>query len=183
VGVLALWVGIGAAVARTGFSLFGSQPLSRLANDGRARLLFEGSLVLAALLFLAFGLLLARTEPVGRGFAPLLATGMIGQLIAGIVAIGPAGQSNPLHVVAGLVLGGTVPVFLWRYSVAQRAGRWRRTAMLLFVAQATATLVGIVLSRLGVAALAEIVPAAGFHVWILMVAWRWPRSRRERPAR
>lgn len=175
-GVAVLWVGIGSAVARSGFPVGGDQPLSRLVDDGRARALFEGSLVLAAVLFLLFGLHVARTHPVGSGFTPLLTAGMLGQLVAGIVPIGPVGQSNPVHVAAGLVLGGTIPFFLWRYASAQPGPRWRRRATALFLAQAAATLAGIALSRFGVAALAEIIPAVGFHAWILVIAGH--RSRR-----
>lgn len=36
-GVAVLWVGIGSAVARSGFPVGGDQPLSRLVDDGRAR--------------------------------------------------------------------------------------------------------------------------------------------------
>lgn len=168
--VALLWAGIGTAVLRTGFDLLGPQPLSRLAADDRAVDLFGPTLVAAGLLLLAFGAHVWWRQPTGRGFLPLLVAGMVGQIVAGMIPIGEAGTSDPVHVAGGLVLGASIPAFTWRYAVGQPTGPWRRRAHALFGLQAAATTIGIVLSQRGVAALAEIVPALAFHAWVLAVA-------------
>lgn len=168
--VALLWAGIGTAVLRTGFDLLGPLPLSRLAADDRAVDLFGPTLVASGLLFLAFAVHLWWTRPTGRGFLPLMAVGMVGQIVAGMVPIGEAGTSDPVHVAAALVLGASIPAFTWCYARARSSGPGRRRAHVLFAVQAAATGAGIVLSRQGVAALAEIVPAVAFHAWVLAVA-------------
>ncbi|CAN5665484.1 hypothetical protein BH10ACT1_BH10ACT1_17350 [soil metagenome] len=169
-----MWAGVGASVLRAGFPLAGDLPLSRLAEDARASALFGPTLALGALLFLAFGADVVERYPVRLDFAVLLVAGMVGQLVAGIVSIGPAGSSDPVHVSAALILGATIPVFLWRFAAAQPAGPWRRRSYALFAAQLAATVVGIVLSQRHVAPLAEIVPAVFFHLWVAVVTFHRP---------
>src|SRR5688500_14013470 len=168
------WGGIRLCVLRTGFAVSGELPLSRMAADGRASTIFGPSLVMGALLFIAFCFDLRRRQRVGRAFVVVMVTAMVGQLVAGVVPIGEPGESRPVHVIAGLVLGGLIPVFLLLYAAGQRRGRWRRTAFRLAAAQAAATVVGIGLSRQGLAALAEILPALLFHGWVVAVTLHQP---------
>ena len=172
--IAVLWVGIGVAVLRTGFEVLGDLPLSRLAADGRAEPIFGPSLVVAALLFVVFCVEVTRRYPVGRAFAVVMVAAMGGQLVAGVVPIGAPGESDPVHVAGGLVLGGLIPVFLGLYAVAQPAGPWRRTAIGLFLAQLAATVVGVALSGAGRAAVAEMVPALLFHLWVVVVTLHEP---------
>ena len=176
--VAVLWIGIGASVLRTGFDLLGPLPLSRLAEDERAVDLFGPTLVAAGLLFLAFAVHLWSSYPTGRGFLLLMTLGMIGQVVAGMVPIGAVGHSDPVHVVAALALGASIPLFLWRFAAAQAPGPWRRWTWALLWLQVAASAIGIALSRRGVAPLAEIVPAATFHLWVLTVAFG-PRAERD----
>jgi hypothetical protein len=181
--IAVLWIGIGVAVLRTGFELLGDLPLSRLAADGRAESIFGPSLVVAALLFIVFCVNVTRRYPVGRAFAVVMIAAMGGQLVAGVVPIGAPGESDPVHVAAGLVLGGLIPVFLGLFAVAQPAGPWRTTSIRLFVAQLAATVVGVALSGSGRAALAEMLPALFFHVWVVAVTLHVPEGRLRRGPR
>lgn len=167
--VTVLWVGIGAAAVRTGFALTGDLPLSRLAHESGGRMLFGPSLVVASVLFVIFCIEVRRRYPVGRGFTTLMVSAMAGQFVAGVIPIGTAGTSNPLHVAAGLLLGAAIPLFLWRFAAGQQPGRWRLTAYTLFLAEAVASVAGVALSQQGVAALAEVVPAVFFHLWVVVV--------------
>lgn len=176
--IAVLWVGIGVAVLRTGFSVVGDLPLSRLAADGRAVSIFGPSLAVAALLFVVFCLDVTRRYPVGRAFAVAMVAAMAGQLVTGVVPIGEPGESDPVHVAAGLVLGGLIPVFLGLFAVAQPAGQWRRVAVRLFLAQLAATVGGVALSGSGRAALAEMLPALLFHVWVVAVTLHVPEGPR-----
>jgi len=167
--IAVIWGGVGASVLRARFPLTGALPLSRLAEDGRSSALFGPTLVVAALLFLAFGADVAHRYRVRLDFAVLFVAGMVGQLVAGVVPIGPAGTSDPVHVSAALVLGAAIPVFLWRFAASQSGGPWRRTCWRLFGLQLAATAVGVGLSQRHVAPLAEVVPAAFFHLWVLVL--------------
>jgi hypothetical protein len=167
--VVVLWTGIGVAVLRTGFPVLGDLPLSRLAADSRAEPIFGPTLVVAALLFVVFCVEVARRYSVGRWFVVVMVSAMTGQLVTGIVPIGAPGESEPVHVAAGLVLGGLIPVFLGLFAVAQPPGSWRQVAFRLFWAQLAATVVGVALSDSGRAALAEMLPAFLFHVWVVAV--------------
>jgi hypothetical membrane protein len=177
--VAVLWIGIGVAIARTNFRVSGDLPLSRLAAANEAGSTFGPSLVLAALLFIVFSFDLTRRYPTSRAFAPLMVTAMAGQIVAGVVPIGDGDESAPVHVIAGLVLGGLIPVFLCVFALSQRPRSWRQTAFGLFVAQATGTMTGVVLSRMGVAALAEIIPALAFHAWVIVVTVHDPADTEE----
>ena len=108
--VAVLWSGIGLSVLRTGFAVSGDLPLSRLAEDGRASAIFGPSLVIGALLFTVFCLDVRRRHRAGPAFAVVMVTAMAGQFVAGVVPIGAAGKSDPVHVVAGLVLAASSPV-------------------------------------------------------------------------
>ena len=174
VGVLV--VGIGAAIVVSGFAVGGDLPISHMANDDRAGPIVGASLVIAAVLFIVFCFDVRRRYPVDRAFVPVMVTAMAGQFVAGVVPIGAMGQSNPIHVVAGLILGELIPVFLGLFAAAQPAGAWRRTAMGLFGAQALATVVGILLSQRGIAAVAELVPALVFHLWVGVVTMHAGRA-------
>ena len=174
--IAVLWIGIGVAVVRTGFDLLGALPLSRLAADGRAEPIFGPSLVVAALLFVLFCVDVTRRYPVGRAFPVVMVAAMAGQLVTGVVPIGEPGESDPVHVAAGLTLGGLIPVFLGLFALAQPAGPWRETAVRLFVAQLAATVVGVALSGSGRAALAEMLPALLFHVWVVAAALYVPST-------
>ncbi|QXC60918.1 DUF998 domain-containing protein [Aquihabitans sp. G128] len=172
--VAVLWAGVGASVVRSGLPLAGALPLSRMAGDDRSSWLFGPALVVAAVLFLAWCTDVVRRHPVDLAFTVLMVAGMLGQMVAGIVPIGPEGSSDPVHVSAALLLGISIPVFLWRFAATQPTGPWRRTATRLFALQAAATVVGIGLSQAHVAPLAEILPALAFHLWVVVVTLHDP---------
>jgi hypothetical protein len=167
--VAVLWTGIGGAVLGTGFAVTGDRPLSRLAGEDGAGAVFGPVLVLTGLLFVAFASDVVHRYPGARPFGPVLVTAMVGQIVTGVVPIGPDGRSAPVHVAAGLVLGGLLPVALAVFALGQPAGPWRAVACGLAGLQVAATVTGLVLSARGVAAIAEIVPALTFHTWVVAV--------------
>ena len=169
--VALLWLTIGAAVALTGFDLRGDRPLSELANLGPGGWLFPMGLGTAALLFIAFHGHVRTRFPVTTTFSVLMLVGMAGQLVAAIVPIGD-GPGGTVHVTSALVLAAAIPLFLVAFARSQTPGRWRRAAWLLAVGDLAACLGGVALSRAGEAPLAEIIPAAAFHLWVLVVAAR-----------
>lgn len=72
---------------------------------------------------------------------------------------------------SALVLGASLPLLMWRFAAAQPSGRWRRLAYQIFFAEALACAVGLYLSGRGIAPVAEILPAAIFHIWVVVVTF------------
>ena len=171
--VAVLWATLGAGSVAAGFDLLGTRPLSHLTGSASSSLLFGAGLAAAAVLFLAFSEHVRGRFPTSVGFSVAMAGGMAAQLVAAFVPIEGAGEAGRVHTVSALVLGASLPVFMWRFAVTQRPGRLRRTAARLAGAEAAACALGVWLSRGGVAPLAEIVPAAVFHLWVGVLTF-WP---------
>ena len=167
--VAVLWASVGAATLRTGFPLLGDRPLSWLAEDPAGAGLFSAGLVVGAVLLVVFALDVRARYPVAAGFTPAMVGGMACQVTAGLVSIGGGLAANRVHTAAALALGISLPVLMWRFAAGQPPSRWRRVAYGLFWAEAAACAVGVVLSRRSVAPLAEMIPAAAFHLWIAVV--------------
>jgi hypothetical protein len=165
--VATLWATLGTASVATRFDLLGHRPLSHLVSSPAAAGLFAAGLAVAAVLFVGFWAWLRGSYPTSPTFSVAMVGGMAAQFVAAFVPIEGGGSSaSRVHTVAALVLGGSIPVLMWRFAAAQPPGPLRRTMGLLAGLELAACVVGVSLSRGGVAPLAEILPAAVFHVWV-----------------
>ncbi|MFP5375471.1 MAG: hypothetical protein ACLGIO_01640 [Acidimicrobiia bacterium] len=165
--VATLWATLGGASVVARFDLLGHRPLSHLVASPAAAHLFAAGLAGAAVLFVAFHAWLRARYPGSRSFSAAMVGGMAAQLVAAVVPVEGAGPAAArVHVVAALALGGSLPVLMWRFAAAQPPGPLRRTAGRLAAAELAACVVGVGLSRRGVAPLAEVLPAAVFHAWV-----------------
>lgn len=164
--VATLWATLGTAALVSGFPLLGRRPLSWLVADPAGSALYRAGLVASAGLLVAFHGWVRSRFPVSRSFSLALLTGLAGQVVAALVPIDGGPTSARVHTVAALLLGASLPVAMWRFAVAQPPGRWRRVARRLALVEAGAVGAGVVLSAYSVAPLAEILPAAAFHLWI-----------------
>lgn len=167
--VTMLWTTIGAGTLLTGFDLFGERPLSYLGTRQPSALLFSGGLVGGAVALVAFHRHVRAHYPVTTLFSAALLVGLAGQVVAALVPIGGNGVGHQVHTRAALVLGASLPLLMWRFAASQPAGAWRRLCYGLFWSEAAAVAVGLHLSARMVAPLAEILPAAVFHLWIVAV--------------
>ncbi len=167
--VAVLWGTVGGAALLSGFPLLGEQPLSWMVADPATSVLFSGGLLVAAVLLAVFCGHVRGRYPVGRGFTFAMLGGMAAQAVAALVPIDGGPAANRVHTVAALALGVSLPVLMWRFAVAQPPGSWRRVALSLFWVEVAACAAGVLLSRGAVAPLAEIIPAAGFHLWIVVL--------------
>jgi hypothetical protein len=159
-------------VDRTGLGVLGDRPLSYLGTDPRSAALFRGGLLAASALLVAFAWFVCGNRRPGRGFLAAFLVGQAGQAIAAVVPIDGAGAAHEVHTTAGIVLGLSLPVLMWRFAAGQRPGHRRSWAYGLLWLEVAACVVGVTLSRAMWAALAEAVPATGFHLWIVVVtAW------------
>lgn len=167
--VAVLWSTLVTASLLTRFPLLGPRPLSWLVADPDSSLLYSVGLAGGALLLVAFHWYVRARYPVSRTFSIAMLAGLAGQLIAAVVPIDGSPVVHRIHTVAALTLGASLPVLMWRFAVAQPPGPWRRTARRLFLLEAGACVVGVVLSRNSVAPLAEILPAASYHLWVVVL--------------
>jgi len=167
--VTVLWSTVGGASLLTGFPLLGRRPLSWLAADRAGAVLFGTGLAVGALALVVFHGYLRGRYPVGRGFSFAMLAGLAGQVVAAVVPIDGGPAANSLHTAAALTLGLSLPLLMWRFAVAQPPGPWRRVAYRLWLGEAAAAAIGVLLSRLSVAPLAEILPAVLFHLWIVVL--------------
>lgn len=163
--VAALWSTLGAASLLSGFGLLGQRPLSSLAAIPASSRLFSAGLVVGAVLLAVFHRDVRARYRVGAGFSVAMLAGLAGQVTAAVVPIEGGLMAHRVHTGAALMLGASLPVLMWRFAAAQPTGRWRRVSYHLFWLEVGACAVGVVLSRHSVAPLAEILPAACFHLW------------------
>jgi hypothetical protein len=167
--VAVLWSTLGAASVLSEFPLAGSRPLSWLAAEPSVAPLYAVGLAGGAVLLLAFHRYVTSNFPTGRGFSIAMLAGLAGQAVAAVVPIHGAGPAHAVHTVAALTLGASLPALIWRFAVKQPPGAWRRRCLSLAWLDTAACAAGVVLSRQSVAPLAEILPAACFHLWIAVV--------------
>ena len=167
--VTVLWTTLGAGTLLTGFDLLGERPLSYLGTQDRSAVLFSGGLLVGALALVAFHRHLRARHRVTTLFSVAMLVGLAGQVVAALVPIAGDGLGHRVHTTAALVLGASLPLLMWRFAASQPRGWWRRLCYSLFWSEAAAVAVGLHLSARMVAPLAEILPAAVFHLWILVV--------------
>ena len=163
---------MGLGMRRTGLGVSDDRPLSYLGTDPRSLTLFRGGLLVAAVLLIAFAWSVHREGSPAPGFLAAFLTGQAGQVVAAVVPIDSPGLGGDLHTTAGIVLGLSLPVLMWRFAAGQAPGARRSRAYVLTWVEVGAVVAGVLLSRAMRAPLAEAVPAAGFHLWIgVVTAW------------
>lgn len=183
--VATVWGTLLSATVLAGFDLLGPEPLSYLGTQDRSAALFTTGLAVPAVLLAVFHGEVRRRLPTGRGFSTAMLVGLAGQVVAAFVPIGGDGGAQRVHTTSALVLGASLPVLMWRFAAAQPAGRRRRLSYGLFWAETLACGAGLYLSSRGLAPVAEILPGAVFHVWVLAVTSSLlvaDRCRRSGPA-
>jgi hypothetical membrane protein len=167
--VIVLWTTLPAGAALSGFDLLGEDPLSYLGTQAASALLFTGGLAVSGVLLVAFHEHLRDRYAVSGGFSAAMLIGLAGQLVAAFVPIGGDQLAHRIHTTSALVLGASLPVFMWRFAAAQPGGRLRGVAYGLFWAEVAACVAGLYLSSRHVAPVAEVLPAGVFHIWIIVL--------------
>jgi hypothetical protein len=174
-GVATLWATVAAGMAITGLRPLGDRPLSYLGTVPGSTGLFRAGLLAAALLLAAFSLFTQAAFALSPWFVAVSWTGMAGQVVVALVPLDGPGAAHAVHTGAGLLLGISLPVLLWRFAVGQPPGAWRATARRLLWLEVAAVVAGLLLSGGGRAALAEVLPAGAYHLWIAVVTARSAR--------
>ena len=169
--VATLWTTLLTATVVARFDLFGNDPISYLGTRSRSAALFTVGLAVSAVLLTAFHQYLRGRYPVSLGFSLAMLVGLAGQMVAAFFRIGGDPAVHRIHTTSALVLGASLPLLMWRFAAAQPRGPWRRLTYAFFWAEAVACIAGVYLSAMTVAPVAEILPAAVFHAWIVTVTF------------
>ncbi|HET7487221.1 MAG TPA: DUF998 domain-containing protein [Acidimicrobiales bacterium] len=167
VAVAVLWATVAAGMHRAGLHAGDDRTISLLGTVPATAGLFRAGLLVATALLVLFAVGIGRRLPPRSPFLPVFVAGMAGQAVVATVSV--AGPWHGLHVAAGLLLGASLPVALGLFAHGSDGRRW---AVLAWV-EAGACAAGVALSRAHLGVLAEAVPAAGFHLWVLLVAAGW----------
>jgi len=165
--VAVLWVTVIVGMRRVGLGWSDDRPVSYLGDDPATRTLFRAGLLAAAVLFVVFAICLDRRHRVGRGFLAAFLVGQAGQVVVALVPLDGPGAARAVHTTAGIVLGLSLPVLMWRLAAGEVP--WPTAAWVLTGLEVAACAVGVGLSRSMRAPIAEIVPALGFHLWVAVV--------------
>lgn len=173
--VAVLWTTLPVAMLRADLGVADDRPLSYLGTDPRGIVLFRVGLLVAAVLFSVFALAVARDLARPASFLALFLGGQLGQVVVALVPID--GPSSGVHSTAGIALGLSLPLLMWRYAAGLPAGPRRRLAYRLMVLEVAACVAGVALSMAGAAVVAEVLPATGFHLWVILVGLRRPAPR------
>ncbi len=162
-------------MGRTGLGLAEPRTISYLGTDPRSASLFRAGLIVATLLLVAFAWAVNRRLARRRtGFLTVFLVGMAGQAVVATVSVAGHGASHDVHTTAGIILGLSLPVLMWRFAAAQPPGPWRKKSYAMMWVSVVSTVVGVALSGARRAGIAEVVPAIAFHLWIVLVTVRWP---------
>ncbi|PLS76236.1 MAG: hypothetical protein CYG61_03370 [Actinobacteria bacterium] len=175
--VAVLWTTVGVGMERAGLDLTDDRAISYLGTDPRTMALFRGGLLVATVLLVGFARAVDQRLARRTGFLVVFLVGMAGQAVVATVSIAGHGASRVVHTTAGIVLGLSLPLLMWRFAAGQAPGRWRRQSYALMWLEVAGCIVGIALSQARRAAVAEVVPACVFHLWIIVVTVRWPAWR------
>jgi len=171
VAVATVWSTFSAAALVSGFDLTGPDPLSYLGTRRPSAALFTVGMAVTAVLLAAFHRWVRDSFPVSTGFSVAMLVGLAGQMVSAFVPIGGDPTIHRIHTTSALILGVSLPLLMWRFAASQPPGAWRRLAYRLFWAEVAACAVGLYLSARGVAPVAEILPAAAFHAWVLTLTF------------
>ena len=177
VAVAILWATVGLGMARSGLGLADTRPLSHLGTDPRTSMLFLVGLITAAILLACFAWAVSLHLVRPTGFLTVFVAGMACQAVVAVVPIDGAGASPSIHSTAGIALGLSLPLLMWRFAASQASGPWRRKSYGLLWLEVAGCVAGVALSLEGRATLAEAAPACLFHLWIIVVTLRWPSWR------
>lgn len=179
--VAVIWATLTTAALLTGFDVVGEHPVSYLGTEGAGVALFSVGLLVSALLLTAFHQFVRSRHPVGLGFSSAMLVGLAGQMVAAFVPIGGDPGLHRIHTTSALVLGASLPLLMWRFAAGQAPGPRRRLSYRLFFAESVACAAGLYLSARSVAPVAEILPAAVFHVWVFVVTFSSVGAENEAP--
>lgn len=173
VGIAILWLSVGLSLFITQFDVLARKPISYLGVYQDSKYLFNSGLILSSVLLIVFLSYLRKTFKPSNKFLIVFLLGQIAQIVVALTPFNSTNFIRPVHVVVAFLLAFTLPASMYLFRSAtnltekQRrfTSKFLQTELLLFI-------LGIgwfVLASHG-GALAEIVTALTFDVWIIYLS-------------
>jgi hypothetical membrane protein len=171
-GVLIIWLGIGAAMFIARLGLFSNLPISSLGVNPKTSVLFSLSLLTSAALFIKFAFYVRQKFKVKNRFLTYFMIGQFGQIIVALVPYGNNSRYKLIHTIAAFTLAFSLPFLIGQFYFSQSNSKFKSLYKSLLILEVGLFVVGIgafVFAK-GVAPLGEILPTMGFHLWIITVS-------------
>ncbi|GAC1391407.1 MAG: hypothetical protein NVSMB46_03850 [Candidatus Saccharimonadales bacterium] len=171
IGVVILWIGIVSGMIIAHLRLIDKRPISYLGYDPKTTLLFTLTLVLSSILFIFFAILINHIYHIKNNFLAFFIVGQIGQIIAALVSYDIHNKYRIIHTVAAFTLAFSLPLLMRSFKNASLNSNNYSTLQKLFRLELCLFIIGIGLFVFtkGLAPLGEVLPALGFHIWIIYI--------------
>lgn len=170
-GVIVLWTSILIGMSKVGLGLIDKRPISYLGVDPLSAHWFSFGLLASACLFVSFGFYVVRAFGVSNRFLLYVVIGQIGQSIAAVVPYGRQSPERQIHTIAAFVLVFSLPFLMRAFAHSQAESQYLRIYRWLLYIEILSFVVGmgLFIFTQGLAPLGQALPAAGFHLWIIVL--------------
>ena len=175
-GVIVLWAATILGMRRAQLGLYDTRPISHLGIEPASAVLFSTGLLMSSMLFVLFAFYVRRAFHTGNRFLGYFLVGQTGQILVATVPYGANSRHKLIHTFAAFTLAVSLPFLIHRFARSQPSGGYRYlfngfvvAELLLFVAG-----IGIFTLTSGIAPVGQVMPAAGFHLWIITLTWITP---------
>jgi hypothetical membrane protein len=171
VGVVVLLSCIAVAMHRAHLGFIDTRPISYLGLYPNTKFLFSSSLIISAVLFIAFGCYVKRYFKIRSIFLLYFVIGQICQIIVAVIPDKTGSSLKIVHTVAGFTLAFSLPFLMRELAHLKSASPYQRLYKALYRIEQGAFIIGIGLfvSVRGIAPLGEALPTVGFDLWIVVV--------------
>lgn len=174
-GIAVLWLSVGISLLVTGLDVFAQRPISYLGIYDSSKHSFNSGLIVAAMLLLAFLCSLSQRFRLTKPFIISFVVLQLSQIVVALTPFNATNIARPIHVIAGFTLAVMLPLSMELFThTPDISDEVRATTRGFFRVELVLFVLGIgwfVLASRG-GALAEIVTAIGFDVWIVWLSLR-----------
>jgi uncharacterized membrane protein len=171
IGVVVLLSSIAIAMRRAHLGFIDNRPISYLGLYPNTRMLFSVSLIVSAILFIAFGFYVRRRYDVRYSFLGYFVIGQICQIIVALVPDKAGSSIRIVHTIAGFTLAFSLPFLIRELARSKSTRAYHKIFVALYRIEQVAFVIGIGLFIFvqGIAPLGEALPTLGFDLWIVAV--------------
>lgn len=168
-GVLLIWTTTLIAMRRIGLGLVDTRPLSHLGVDPWSSMLFSAGLLVSSALFVSFALYIKHAYHPNKRFIFYFLIGQAGQVIVAIAPYGMNSSYRLVHTVAAFTLAFSLPFLIREFARSQTYTELSKLFRYFFLLELVMFVVGMGIFTMteGIAPIGEILPAVGFHLWII----------------
>lgn len=167
-----LWLSVGWSLVVTKLDIFGKLPISYLGVFQESKTVFNFSLIVSACLLLAFCYFASQQLRLSRYFIATFILGQLAQITVAVTPFNSTSIARPVHVVAGFVLAFSLPLSMYWFMRSDIPAKLHDLTKFFLKIEIALFILGIgwfVLASSG-GALAEIVTAVAFDLWIVAIS-------------